>query len=193
MKNRKVDGFLSRATKWRGEFRKLRSIALKAGLAEELKWRLPCYTLDGANIVIIQGFKDYCALMFFKGALLGDPKRILVAPGNSQAGRQIRFTNAREIDEREPVILAYINEAIKVERAGLEVKLKTTADYSVPAEFQRKLDSMPRLKAAFEALTPGRQRAYIYHFSQPKQSETRESRVEKSVQRILKGKGLNDT
>lgn len=192
MKNHRVDEFLSRATRWQTEFRRLRSIALNSGLTEELKWRLPCYTLAGANIVIIQGFKEYCALLFFKGALLRDPKRLLVAPGNSQAGRQIRFTNAREIDERQSVIRAYIEEAIKVEKAGLEVKLKKTEDYSVPAEFQSKLDGNPRLKAAFEALTPGRQRAYLHHFSQPKRSETRQSRVADSLQRILKGKGLND-
>jgi uncharacterized protein YdeI (YjbR/CyaY-like superfamily) len=191
-KNPKVDEFIAKALKWQAEFRKLRAIVLESGLTEELKWRLPCYTLDGSNIAIIQGFKEYCALMFFKGALLRDPKRLLVAPGNSQAGRQFRFTNAREIAVAEPVLKAYIREAIQVEKAGLKVKLKKTADYTVPAEFQRKLDAVPPLKAAFDVLTPGRQRAYIYFFSQPKQSKTRASRVEKSVERILKGKGLND-
>ena len=191
-KNPEVDRFLSKSTKWQPEFRQLRAIALESGLTEELKWRLPCYTLDGSNIAIIQGFKEYCAMMFFKGALLRDAKRLLVAPGNSQAGRQIRFTNAREVAAAEPVLTAYIREAIEVEKAGLKVKMKQTAEYGVPTEFQGRLDAMPRLKAAFNALTPGRQRAYIYYFSQPKQSKTRQSRIEKSVQRILKGKGLND-
>jgi uncharacterized protein YdeI (YjbR/CyaY-like superfamily) len=191
-KNPKVDEFMSKATKWQREFQRMRSITLGSGLAEELKWRLPCYTFEGSTIAIIQGFKDYCALMFFKGALLRDPKLILVSPGNSQAGRQIRFTSEREIAKMQPVVRAYIEEAIRVEEAGLEVKLKKTADYKVPTEFQSKLDKMPRLKAAFDALTPGRQRAYIYYFTQPKQTKTRESRVEKSVARILKGKGLND-
>ena len=191
-KNPEVDRFLSKSTKWQPEFRKLRAIALESGLTEELKWRLPCYTLDGSNIAIIQGFKEYCAMMFFKGALLRDAKRLLVAPGNSQAGRQIRFTNAREVAAAEPVLTAYIREAIEVEKAGLKVKMKQTAEYGVPTEFQGRLDAMPRLKAAFNALTPGRQRAYIYYFSQPKQSKTRQSRIEKSVQRILRGKGLND-
>jgi uncharacterized protein YdeI (YjbR/CyaY-like superfamily) len=191
-KNPKVDEFMAKATRWQAEFRKLRAIALESGLTEELKWRLPCYTLDGSNIAIIQGFKEYCALMFFNGALLRDPRGLLVAPGNSQAGRQLRFTNVDEIAEAGPVLRAYIREAIRTEKAGLKVKMKKTADLTVPAEFRRKLDEMPRLKAAFEALTPGRQRAYIYYFSQPKQAQTRESRVQKSLQRIMKGKGLND-
>ena len=191
-KNPKVDEFLKKSANWRPEFRKLRAIALQSGLSEDLKWRLPCYTLDGNNIAIIQGFKEYCALMFFKGALLRDPRGLLLAPGNSQAGRQLRFTSAREVAEAEPVLRAYIQEAIKVEKAGLKVKLKQTVDYTVPAEFQTRLDAMPRLEAAFRALTPGRQRAYIYYFSQPRQSTTRESRVKKSMPRILKGKGLND-
>jgi uncharacterized protein YdeI (YjbR/CyaY-like superfamily) len=187
-----VDEFLSKAGTWKREFRTLRAIALDSGLTEELKWRLPCYTLDGGNIAIIQGFKDYCALMFFKGALLRDPKGILVAPGNSQAGRQIRFTSAQQIAEMEPAIRAYIDAAIEVEQAGLKVRLKKTADYTIPAEFQSKLDSMPTLKTAFDALTPGRQRGYIYHFSQPKLAKTRVSRVQAHIPRILKGKGLND-
>jgi len=191
-KNPKVDEFLRKPSKWQREFRTLRAIVLDSGLTEELKWRLPCYTLDGSNIAIIQGFKAYCALMFFNGALLRDPKRLLVAPGSSQAGRQLRFTNAREIADSEPVLRAYIQEAIGIDRAGLKVKMKKTADYEVPAEFQTKLDTLPRLKAAFSALTPGRQRAYIHYFSQPKQSRTREARVERSVQRILRGRGLND-
>jgi uncharacterized protein YdeI (YjbR/CyaY-like superfamily) len=190
--NPKVNEFLGNATKWQQEFRKLRSIALESGLTEELKWRLPCYTLEGGNIAIIQGFKNYCALMFFKGALLADPQGLLVGPGSSQAGRQFRFTSVREIAEAEPVLKAFIREAIKVEKAGLGVKLKNTGDYTVPAEFQSKMKQIPALKAAFATLTPGRQRAYIHYFSQPKQSKTRESRVEKSVPRILKRKGLND-
>jgi len=192
-KNPKVDEFVRKASKWQREFRTLRAIVLDSGLTEELKWRLPCYTLDGSNIAIIQGFKEYCALMFFKGALLRDPKRVLVAPGNSQAGRQLRFTKAREITEAEPVLRAYIQQAIQIEKAGLSVKMKKTTDYEVPAEFQSKLDTRPSLKAAFAALTPGRQRAYIYYFSQPKQSKTRQARVQKSLARILEGKGLNDS
>jgi uncharacterized protein YdeI (YjbR/CyaY-like superfamily) len=191
--NPKVDEFLSKAKKWQEEFEKLRTIILDCGLTEELKWRLPCYTFQNSNIVIIQGFKEYFALMFFKGALLTDPNGILVKPGeNSQAQRQIRFTNLQEIDVMETILKAYIEEAIKVEQAGLEVKLKQTAEYIIPDELHSKFDEMPALKTAFEALTPGRQRAYILHFSQPKQSKTRSSRVEKSIEKILNGKGLND-
>ena len=190
--NPKVDAFLSRSKKWHEEFEELRAIVLETGLTEELKWRLPCYTFQKSNIAIIQGFKEYCALMFFKGALLSDAKGILVPPGNSQASRQIRFTNAREISEMEPILKAYINEAIEVEKAGLKVSFKKTRDFIIPEEFQSKLDGIPALKTAFDALTPGRQRAYIYYFSQPKQSKTRESRVEKYMQQILNGKGLND-
>ena len=190
--NPKVDAFLSRSKKWHEEFEELRAIVLETGLTEELKWRLPCYTFQKSNIAIIQGFKEYCALMFFKGALLSDAKGILVPPGNSQASRQIRFTNAREISEMEPILRAYINEAIEVEKAGLKVSFKKTRDFIIPEEVQSKLDGIPALKTAFDALTPGRQRAYIYYFSQPKQSKTRESRVEKYMQQILNGKGLND-
>jgi uncharacterized protein YdeI (YjbR/CyaY-like superfamily) len=190
--NPKVDVFLSKAKQWQGEFEKLRAIALDCGLTEELKWRLPCYTFQKSNIVIIQGFKEYCALMFFKGALLNDPSGVLTKIGNSQAGRQVRFTSVGEIAELEPILKAYIHEAVEVEKAGLKVELKQTEDYPVPEEFQAKLDEIPALKAAFEALTPGRQRAYIFYFSQPKQSQTRESRVEKYIPQILAGKGLND-
>jgi uncharacterized protein YdeI (YjbR/CyaY-like superfamily) len=190
--NPKVDIFLRKATKWNKEFARLRQIVLASGLTEELKWRLPCYTFQDGNVAIIQGFKDYCALMFFKGALLKDPKRILVPPGNSQAARQIRFTSVREIAGMEPVVKAYIRQAIEVEKAGLKVELKKTSAFKIPPEFQGKLDKDRDLKTAFEALTPGRQRAYIFYFSAPKQSKTRESRVEKSIQQILKGKGLND-
>ncbi len=190
--NPKVDAFLGNAKKWQAEFRQLRKICLDCGLTEELKWRLPCYTFQQGNVAIIQGMKEYCALMFFKGALLRDPKHVLVAPGASQAGRQARFTNPRDIVKAGPTLKAYIREAIEVEKAGLKVQLKRTSDFKVPAEFQTKLDEIPALKTAFSALTPGRQRAYIYFFSQPKQSTTRASRVQKSMAQILKGKGLND-
>ncbi len=190
--NPKVDGFLAKAKKWNEEFRKLRTIVLACGLTEDLKWRLPCYTLSDSNIVIIQGFKDYCALMFFKGALLKDAKGILVTPGATQAARQVRFTGLPEIVKLEPTLKAYIREAMEVERAGLKVSLKRTSDFAIPEEFKSSLDASPALKAAFYALTPGRQRQYIFYFSQPKQSQTREARVEKYVRQILKGKGLND-
>jgi len=190
--NPDVDASFDDARKWQKEFRQLRTIALGCGLTESLKWRLPCYTLDDANVVIIQGFKDYCALMFFKGALLKDPDGVLEAPGSSQAGRQIRLTDVREIADMAPTLKSYIREAIEVEKAGLTVELRKTSDFEMPGEFQEKLDAMPALKAAFEALTPGRQRAYLHYFSSAKQSKTRASRVEKHVQRILDGKGLND-
>jgi uncharacterized protein YdeI (YjbR/CyaY-like superfamily) len=188
----KVDAFLSRAKKWQEEFKKLRKIVLDCGLTEELKWRLPCYTFQKSDIAIIQGFKEYCALMFFKGALLKDANGILVRPGETQAARQLRFTNVREIVEMEPILKAYIHEAIELEKAGLKVDFKKTTEYRIPEEFQNKLDEIPALKTAFEALTPGRQRAYILYFSAPKQSKTRESRVEKYMQQIFDGKGLND-
>jgi len=191
-KNPKVDGMFRQEKKWREEFEALRTIALDSELAEELKWYQACYTLRGKNVVLIHGFKEFCALMFFKGALLKDPKRILATPGQHQSARQIRFTNFREIVKMEPIVKAYIREAIQVENAGLKVKLKETADFTIPDELQKKLDEIPALKAAFRALTPGRQRQYIFHFSQPKQSKTRESRVEKCMQQILKGKGLTD-
>ncbi len=191
--NPKVDVFLRQARKWAKEFRELRRIALGLQLTEELKWRLPCYTFENKNIVIIQGFNDYCALMFFKGALLHDPKGMLSQIGeHSQAGRQLRFTDVKQIIRIEPVVKSYIREAIAVEKAGLKVELKKTSDYEIPEEFQSKLDGLPALKKAFESLTPGRQRAYLYYFSAPKQSQTRASRVEKSMRQILKGKGLND-
>jgi uncharacterized protein YdeI (YjbR/CyaY-like superfamily) len=191
-KNPKVDGVIWQEKKWRAEFEALRTIALDSELAEELKWSQACYTLQRKNVVLIHGFKEFCALMFFKGALLKDPKRILATPGHHQSARQIRFTTIREIVKMEPVVKAYIREAIKVEKAGLKVKLKETADFNIPDEFQKKLDEIPALKAAFRTLTPGRQRQYIFHFSRPKQSKTRESRVEKCMQQILMGKGLND-
>ncbi|MGF9713994.1 hypothetical protein EXW96_16715 [Paenibacillus sp. JMULE4] len=191
--NPKVDEFLSKSKKWKEEFEKLRMIILDCQLTEELKWGKPCYTFQKSNIVIIQGFKEYCALMFFKGALLNDPNGILIKPGeNTQAARQIRFTNVREIVAMETILKAYIYEAIEVEKAGLEVNFKKNTEFIIPEELQKKFDEIPALKTAFEALTPGRQRAYILYFSEPKQSKTRESRVEKYIQQILNGKGLND-
>jgi uncharacterized protein YdeI (YjbR/CyaY-like superfamily) len=191
--NPKVDQVLSKAEKWREEFKKLRTVALACPLAEELKWGQPCYTFEGKNIVLIHGFKEYCALLFFKGALLKDPKRILIQQTkNMQSARQIRFTHSREIVGMESVLKAYIHAAIEVEKAGLKVKLKKTSDFILPEEFQKKLDETPALKTAFSALTPGRQRAYIFYFSAPKQSKTRASRVEKCMRPILRGKGLSD-
>ena len=191
--NPKVDEFLSKAQKWQEEFEKLRMIILDCQLTEELKWGKPCYTFQNKNIVLIHGFKEYCAVLFFKGALLNDAKGILIQQTeNVQAARQIRFTNVREIVEMEPILKAYIYEAIEVEKAGLKVNFKKTSEFIIPEEFQIKLDEIPALKTAFEALTPGRQRAYNLYFSAPKQSKTRESRVEKCMQQILDGKGLND-
>jgi len=191
--NPKVDFFFSKAKKWQEEFEKLRTIILDCGLTEELKWGKPCYTFQNSNIVLIHGFKEYCALLFFKGALLKDTKGILLQQTeNVQAARQIRFTNVREIGKMEPILKAYIKEAIEVEKAGLKVDYKKTADFAIPEEFQNKLDEIPALKTAFGALTPGRQRGYILYFSAPKQAKTRESRVEKCMQQILNGKGLND-
>ncbi|HYJ63107.1 MAG TPA: YdeI family protein [Parafilimonas sp.] len=191
--NPKVDWFFDKAEKWKKEFEKLRTIILDCGLDEDLKWGQACYTFEERNIVLMHGFKEYCALLFFKGALLNDPESILIQQTeNVQSARQIRFINLKEIVEKERIIKAYIYEAIEVERAGLQVKLKKTSDFKVPEEFKKKLDKKPALKKAFEALTPGRQRAYIFHFSQPKLSKTREQRVEKYIPQILEGKGLND-
>ena len=191
--NPKVDWFFSKDTKWEKEYEKLRVIILDCGLTEELKWGCPCYTLGESNIVLIHGFKEYCALLFFKGALLNDPNGMLIQQTkNVQSARQIRFTNVREIVKMERILKAYIYEAIEVERAGLKVKFKKTSEYKIPEEFQKKLNKNSVLKTAFDALTPGRQRAYIFYFSQPKQSKTRESRVEKYTKQILNGKGLND-
>lgn len=191
--NPKVDWFFTKATAWQEEFEKLRNVVLDCGLTEELKWGCPCYTFEKRNIVLIHGFKEYCALLFFKGALLNDANGILIQQTkNVQAARQIRFTNVREIVKLKPILKAYIYEAIEVEKAGLKVKLKKATEFKAPQEFQSKLDKIPALKTAFKALTPGRQRGYILHFSAPKQSKTRESRVEKCMKQILKGKGLND-
>ena len=191
--NHKVDFFFDKAEKWQNEYEKLRTVVLDCGLTEELKWGCPCYTFENRNIVLIHGFKEYCALLFFKGALLNDPNNILIQQTqNVQSARQIRFTNVKEIVQMEKILKAYIYEAIEVERAGLNVKLKKTSDFKIPEELQNKLDKKPALKKAFNALTPGRQRAYIFYFSQPKLSKTREARVEKYIPQILGGKGLND-
>ncbi|WP_175639239.1 DUF1801 domain-containing protein [Metabacillus schmidteae] len=189
----KVDEFLTKEKKWKAEFEKLREIALDSELTEEFKWMHPCYTLNGKNVVLIHGFKEYCALLFHKGALLKDDHNILIQQTeNVQSARQIRFTNVQEINEMESILKTYIQNAIEVEKAGLEVKLKKDTDYTIPEELQTKFEELPALKTAFEELTPGRQRAYILHFSQPKQSKTRESRIIKSIERILIGKGLKD-
>lgn len=191
--NPKVDEFLSKAKKWKEEFEKLRNIVLDCELTEEFKWMHPCYTFEKKNIVLIHGFKEYCALLFHKGALLKDAHGILIQQTeNVQSARQIRFTNVQEIAEMETILKAYIYEAIEVEKAGLEVNFKKNTEFIIPEELQNKFDENPTLKTAFEALTPGRQRAYILYFSQPKQSKTRQSRVAKYMQQILGGKGLND-
>ena len=193
MMNHKVDFFFNKAEKWQNEYEKLRMIVLDCGLTEELKWGCPCYTFQKGNIVLIHGFKEYCALLFFKGALIQDANGILVQQTeNVQAGRQIRFTTIREIVELEPILKAYIYEAIEVEKAGLEVNFKKHDEYTIPEELQHKFEEIPALKTAFEALTPGRQRAYMLYFSSPKQSKTRESRVEKCIEQILNGIGLDD-
>jgi uncharacterized protein YdeI (YjbR/CyaY-like superfamily) len=191
--NPEVDFYFSKAKNWQEEIRTLRMIVLDCGLTEELKWGCPCYTFQGNNIVLIHVFKEYCALLFFKGALLQDANGLLVQQTkNVQAARQIRFTNLKDIVKKKAVLKAYIYEAIEVEKAGLNVVLKKTTEYSIPDEFQHALDKTPALKKSFHALTPGRQRAYLLYFSAPKQSKTRESRVEKCMRQILSGKGLND-
>jgi len=191
--NPKVDEYLRKAQKWHEEIEKLRMIVLDCGLTEELKWSVPCYTFQNNNVVLIHVFKEYCALLFFKGALLQNADGILIRQSeNVQASRQVRFTNLREIVVMESILKACIYEAIEVEKAGLKVDFKKTREFTVTEEFQKKTDENPALKAAFDALTPGRQRAYLLYFSAPKQSKTRETRVEKCVQHILNGKGLND-
>ena len=191
--NPKVDVYLSKAKKWQEELEKLRMIILACQLTEELKWGKPCYTFQKHNIVVILPLKEYCALLFCKGALLNDANGILIKPGeNTQAARQLRFTNVREIVEMETILKTYIYEAIEVEKAGLKVNFKKIPEFIIPEELQNKLDESPALKTAFDALTPGRQRAYILYFSAAKQSKTRESRVGKCMQQILNGKGLND-
>ena len=197
--NPKVDWYFSKNENWEKEIRKLRTIILDCGLNEELKWGCPCYTFPApagkqeSNVVLIHVFKEYCAILFFKGALLNDTSAILVQQTeNVQAARQIRFTNIQEIVKMEKILKAYIYEAVEVEKSGLKVKLKKAAEFSMPEEFQHKLNKMPALKKAFYALTPGRQRGYLLHFSSARQSKTRESRVEKCMPQILNGKGLND-
>ena len=191
--NPKVDWFFTKNTKWKEEYSELRTLVLDCGLTEELKWGCPCYTIQKSNIVLIHGFKDYCALLFMQGALLKDAKDILVQQTeNVQSARQIRFANIQEILKNKTTIKAYIKEAIAVDKAGLKVELKKTTEYKIPIEFQNVLDDMPELKTAFKALTPGRQRGYLLYFSSAKQSKTRETRIEKYIEQILKGKGLDD-
>jgi uncharacterized protein YdeI (YjbR/CyaY-like superfamily) len=191
--NPKVDFYFDKPGKWQEEFQKLRTIILDCQLNEELKWGHPCYTFNKSNIVLIHGFKEYCALLFFKGALLKDTEGILIQQTpNVQVPRQVRFTSVREIVKLAPVLKAYIYEAIEVEKAGLKVKLKKTSEYKMPEEFKKVLNKKPALQKAFGALTPGRQRAYIFYFSQAKQSKTREERVEKYIPQIMNGKGLDD-
>lgn len=191
--NPKIDAFFNNAKQWREEFAALRAIVLDCGLTEEFKWMHPCYTLDGGNVVLIHGFKEYCALLFMKGALLKDPKSILIQQTeNVQAARQIRFTTPAEITKLKSTLKAYIKEAIELEKSGVEVKYKKTDEFKMPDEFQKKLHEIPALKTAFETLTPGRQRAYLLHFSAPKQSKTREARIEKCMPLIFDGIGLND-
>jgi uncharacterized protein YdeI (YjbR/CyaY-like superfamily) len=191
--NPKVDFFFNKAGTWQKAFEQLRTIILDCGLTEELKWGQPCYAFEKTNIVLMHGFKEYCALLFFKGALLKDAKGILVQQTeNVQAARQIRFTNVAEIVKMKKILKAYIYEAIEVEEAGLKVEFKKTKEFKMPEEFQKKLNKSAALKNAFYALTPGRQRGYLLFFSAPKQSKTRESRIEKYTKPILNGKGLND-
>jgi uncharacterized protein YdeI (YjbR/CyaY-like superfamily) len=191
--NPKVDWFFDKETKWQKEYEKLRTIILATGLTEELKWGCPCYLFEKKNIVLIHGFKEYCAVLFFKGALLSDPEGILVQQTkNVQAARQVRFNDAREIGKLQSILKAYIYEAIEVEKAGMKVPLKKTTAYNIPVEFKKKLAKNGALNTAFKSLTPGRQRGYLLYFSAPKQSTTREARIEKYMSQILKGKGLND-
>lgn len=191
--NPKVDFYFNKAKRWQEELKQLRTIALDCNLTEELKWGCPCYTFQQNNIVLIHDFKEYCAFLFFKGALLNDAEGILIQQTkNVQAARQIRFTGIEEIVENKATLKAYIYEAIEVEKAGLKVELKKTEEFITAEEFQKKLDEMPGLKAAFEALTPGRQRGYKLYFSAAKQAKTREARVEKAIPQILDGKGLDD-
>lgn len=193
VKNPKIDPFFRKAKQWKDEFEKLREIVLDCELTEDFKWMHPCYTHDGKNIVLIHGFKEYCALLFHKGALLKDPHGILIQQTeNVQSARQIRFAGLERIEEMRLIIQSYIDEAIEVEKAGLQVELKQTKDYEMPEELLNKFAEMPELKTAFEALTPGRQRGYLYYFAGAKQSKTRESRIEKYMPQILEGKGMDD-
>ncbi len=191
--NPNLDQFFNKPNKWQEEMKALRKIVLDCGLTEEKKWYQPCYTYDGNNVAIISSFKDYCVLAFFKGALLKDPKGILSKPGeNTQSGRQARFTSVKDIVKLERTLKAYLREAIEAEKAGLKVQFKKITEHKIPEELQKKFKQSPPFKKAFESLTPGRQRAYLLHFSAPKQSATRESRIEKCIPMIMEGKGLND-
>ena len=191
--NPKVDFFFRKGKPWQEEFEKLRTIILDCGLTEELKWGVPCYTFEKSNIVLIHGFKEYCAILFVKGVLLKDTEGVLIQQTeNVQSARQIRFTNVGEVAALEATLKAYIHEGIEVEKAGLKVNYKTAAEYNMPEEFINKLEEVPGLQEAFEALTPGRQKGYLYYFSGPKQSKTREARIEKYIPQILDGKGIND-
>lgn len=191
--NSKVDFYFNKAKQWQKELLKLRTIILDCGLTEELKWGCPCYTYEGSNIVLIHAFKNYCAVLFVKGALLKDTEGILIQQTeNVQAGRQLRFTDVKQITKLASVLKTYIYEAVEVEKAGLKVKLKKPEEFKIPGEFQKKLSKDAALKSAFKALTPGRQRAYLLYFAAAKQSKTREARIEKYIPEILKGKGLND-
>lgn len=191
--NPKVDFFFNKPSQWQSEYKLLRQIALDCGLVEELKWGCPCYTHNKTNVVLIHGFKDYCAFLFHKGTLLKDTDHLLIQQTeNVQSARQIRFTSLKEIEKLEPILKTYIFQAIEVEKAGLKVEFKKTKEYEVPEELQQKLKELPILKKAFKSLTPGRQRAYLLYFSQAKQSKTRIDRIEKYMEHILNGKGLND-
>jgi uncharacterized protein YdeI (YjbR/CyaY-like superfamily) len=193
IKNPKVDEFIENAKKWQKEFKLLRAIILDSELTEEFKWKVPCYSYEGSNVVLIHGFKEYCAILFIKGALLHDKNGILIQQtANVQAGRQVRFTNAFEISALESILKSYINEAIEIEKSGLAVDYKKSTEFNIPEELQTRFDELPLLKDAFFRLTPGRQRAYLLYFAQPKQTKTRKVRVEKYLQQILDGKGLND-
>jgi uncharacterized protein YdeI (YjbR/CyaY-like superfamily) len=191
--NPKVDWYFDKAGQWQAATEQMRNIVLDCGLIEELKWGCPCYTFQGRNIVLIHVFKEYCAYLFFKGALMQDPENIMIQQTeNVQSARQVRFTDVKQVVKQQAVLKKYIYEAVAVEEAGLQVPLKKTKEYVVPEEFQTKLDELPALKEAFEALTPGRQRGYLFYFNQAKQSKTRTSRVEKYIPQILAGRGLED-
>lgn len=191
--NQKVEQFFEKAEKWKEEYAKLRELIMDCGLNEEYKWMHPCYTLNGKNVVLIHGFKEFCAILFFKGAIMEDPMGLLVQQTeNVQSGRQLRFTSSEEIDKKGPVIKQYVIQAINIEKSGKKVELKETKDYEVPEEFQKKLDENSELKKAFTTLSPGRQRAYLFYFATAKQSKTRESRIEKYLDKIMSGKGMDD-
>lgn len=191
--NPKVDWFFQKTTRWRGEFAQLRKIVLGSGLSEDLKWGQPCYSYQGNNVVLMHGFNDYCALLFMKGALLKDEVGVLVRQTeNVRSARQLRFSNLQEVVGAENMIVSYINDAIEIEKSGQKVQRKSTAEFKVPEELQNRFNGDPAFKAAFDALTPGRQRGYLLHFSGAKQSKTREARIDKALDRIFEGKGLDD-